>query len=183
MCNILLHEFLHNRLFALEEQEHFLTPEPSDEAGTRGIYSPRGRDYRPAHGLLHAVYVFTGVGRYWLDVVNNDNTQEQVRDLARTRIMHGLLQVRIGLAQLHKHARFTEVGKTVLGLLQEEHEALWNDADSIGLSADMPMRVFRESDPMCVGTVDQTPRSLARHHLHRYAQKDHAQTLSGLILI
>lgn len=181
VCNILLHEFLHNRLFALEEQRHFPTSEPSDEAETRGIYSPWRRDYRPAHGLLHAVYVFTGVGRYWFDVVNCDNTPEQVRDLARTRIMHGLLQVRIGLTQLRNHARLTEIGKTVLDLLQEEHEALWNDADGVGLSADMPMRVFRESDPMCVGTLDQTPRSLARHHLHKYAQKDHAQTLSGLI--
>lgn len=181
LCNILLHEFLHNRLFALEEQGHFLTSDLSDEAGTSGIYSPWRRDYRPAHGLLHAVYVFTGVGRYWFDVFNNDDTPEQVRELAGSRTMHSLLQVRIGLAQLQRNAGFTESGQTVASLIEDEHQALLNDAEQLGIGVDTPMRVFCEDDEMSVATTRQTPRSVVRHHLHRYATADHARALESLI--
>lgn len=181
LCNLLVHEFLHNRLFALEERGHFLEADAPGETAATGIYSPWRRDYRPAHGLLHAVYVFTGVGRYWLDVVHNDNTPEQIRELAVTRIMHSLLQVRIGLAQLRRRARFTESGGSLVDLIDQEHQALWRDANGAGISADMTMRVFDESDAMAVASVDQTPRSLVRHHLHRYAQADHARELEGLI--
>lgn len=181
LCNILVHEFLHNRLFALEERGHFLEADTLGETGATGIYSPWRRDYRPAHGLLHAVYVFTGIGRYWLNVVRNDHTPEQIRELAVTRIMHGLLQVRIGLAQLRRRARFTASGGTLLDLIEQEHQALWRDANVADISADMTMRVFNEDDATGVAAVDQTPRSLVRHHLHRYAETDHARELDGLI--
>jgi len=181
LCNILLHEFLHNRLFALEEQGRFLESGPAVDASGAGLYSPWRRDYRPAHGLLHAVYVFTGISRYWLDVVLNVDTPEQVRELARSRIMHGLLQVRIGLAQLHRNATFTEPGQNVVNLIEDEYQTLWNDAEQLGIGVDTPIRVFCEDGAMSVASTSQTPRSVVRHHLHRYAKADHARALESLI--
>ncbi|MGA8262798.1 MAG: HEXXH motif-containing putative peptide modification protein [Arenicellales bacterium] len=179
LANIIWHEFLHNRLFALEEEGRFL--DQSAQASDDRIYSPWRTDYRPMHGLLHAVYVFTGVGRYWLSVAGASDTPPPVRELAGTRVLRGLCQVRMGLALLRRHARLTEHGGRLLQALEHEHEALWRSASEAGLPPDLPHMTFRRGTPFDVETHEQTVREQVRTHLHRHAQAEHARYLEPLL--
>jgi hypothetical protein len=180
LCNILLHEYLHTRLFALEEQGHF----PDSRAvgkSPENFYSPWRNDYRPAHGLLHAVYVFTGIGRYWLNVVHTKATPATIRELARSRVLRGLYQVRIGLVQLQRHGRFTEHGRAVIDQLEKTHHELWADARNAGVGSDLPILTFVGNDPDNAETQDDTVRAIVKRHLQRFAKPDHATDLDRLI--
>ena len=179
LANIVWHEFLHNRLFALEEEGLFLDPvaQETDEL----IYSPWRTDYRPMHGLLHGVYVFTGVGHYWLSVAGAAGTPRPVGKLARTRILKGLYQVRMGLALLRRHARLTGRGGRLLDSLEHEHEVLWQSASEVGLPPDLPHMTFRRGTLFDVETHAHTVRERIRDHVHRYAQMEHGRYLEPLL--
>ncbi len=180
LCNILLHEYLHTRLFALEEQGLFLDSR-TDDGPPESFYSPWREDQRPAHGLLHAAYVFTGIGRYWLNVVHTETTPEPIRELAKSRVLRGLYQVRISLAQLRCHQRFAEAGHIVLDLLEKTHHQLWVEAKNTGIGSDLPLLAFVENDPEFAETLDDTVQAVVKRHLHRFAGPDHANDLGRLI--
>src|SRR6185369_10165192 len=56
--DVIVHEFHHHRLFAIEEDGPFLD-EPADDLETVARYcSPWREDARPLHGILHGLYVF-----------------------------------------------------------------------------------------------------------------------------
>lgn len=179
LANIIWHEFLHNRLFALEEEGLFL--EQGADAADDRVYSPWRTDYRPMHGLLHAVYVFTGLGSYWTSVAGASDAPPRVRELAGTRVLRALYQVRMGLALLRRHARLTERGGRLLQALEHEHEALWRSASEAGLPPDLPHMTFRPGRPFDVETHDQTVRELLRTHLHRHARPEHGRYLEPLV--
>lgn len=181
LVNVIWHELLHNRLFALEEKESFLvSPDPNTRTED-GFYSPWRRDYRPAHGLLHAVYVFTGIGRYWASVVRAADTPEPVRELARARILQGLYQVRLGLALLHRQARFTSHGRRLMDSLRAEHESLWHLAGSIELKPDLPYVAFRPGTTFDIEIRDGTIRGHVKRHLRRYGKAEHVEYLEPLL--
>lgn len=179
LANTIWHEYLHNRLFALEEKGLFLAPPPAG-ADAR-MYSPWRSDQRPAHGLLHAVYVFTGVGRYWSRVAQSTSTPQTVRELARTRILRGLCQVRLGLALLRRHARFTPRGDELMDSLQREHNALWRAAPGIEPDTDLPHTTFRPGTAFGIERHDETVRERVTSHLHRHGTADDAGYLEPLL--
>lgn len=177
-CNILLHEFLHNRLFALEEEGWFFDPRRADG---EGLFSPWRTDYRPPHGLLHAAFVFTGVGRYWLRVATAETTPGPIRDIAKTRVLSGLYQVRIALAQLRRHGGFTDSGSRVMDLLEQNNHELRGAADGIGIGSDLPHMTFSETAPAGVEMHERTVRGVVQAHLRRYARDPHKAELERLI--
>jgi hypothetical protein len=179
LANIIWHEFLHNRLFALEEKGRFLGPTPAN--ADDGVYSPWRRDYRPAHGLLHAVYVFTGLGRYWLAVLGAADTPPAVCELAATRILKGLYQVRLGIALLRRRAQLTERGDRLMDSLEQEHESLWRTASDAGLRLDLPHMTFRHGTAFGTEAHDETVRERVRAHLHRYAHAEDSKFLEPLL--
>jgi len=65
----LIHEFHHNRLFAIEDRQPFFDLAQADAIGDARYYSPWRRDPRPLYGIFHAVYVFVPVCRYWMRVI------------------------------------------------------------------------------------------------------------------
>jgi len=177
LANIILHEFLHNRLFALEEEAHFLAPDKA----VSSMYSPWRDDYRPAHGLLHAAFVFTGIGRFWRKVIDHDSTPQPIRELAKARLLHSLFQVRIGLAQLRHYASFTEAGNTLMQLLDAEHQALWDVAREMGIQQDYPVFRFVVGDTLGTEKLDYTIRDSVSHHVRNYARSEHVDNLDRLI--
>jgi len=183
LANIILHEFLHNRLFALEEEAHFLCPGTEDLPVGEFIYSPWRDDYRPPHGVLHAVFVFTGIGRYWRKVIEHDGTTPSIRELAKGRLLHSLLQVRIGLAQLRRYANFTQVGATLMQSLDNEHQVLWSAAGTFGIGEDHPVFRFRPEDVFGTEKLDYTIRDSIHQHMRTYAKAEHFNDLDRLIAL
>jgi len=62
MAELIVHEYLHLVLHAAGEVLPLIE---GDSAGP-DLYSPWREDARPAEGLLHGIYVFTGVMMFWL---------------------------------------------------------------------------------------------------------------------
>ena len=60
-----IHEFHHNTLFGIEERGPFFDMSEEDVVEGENHYSPWVETLRPLHGILHAVYVFLPVFRYW----------------------------------------------------------------------------------------------------------------------
>lgn len=180
LVNILWHEFLHNRLFALEEDGLFLSSPGRGGTETR-LYSPWRSDPRPPHGLLHAVYVFTGVGQYWLKVVRADETPQCVRALARSRLLMSLYQVRLGLALLRRDVELTTRGRELLQSLEAGHESLWESATKAGVRPDLPHATFRPGTDPDIEVHPQTVRDRARGHLRRFGRADEVEYLGPLL--
>lgn len=181
LANVLRHEFLHNRLFALEEKGWFLDAASGETDAGNLTYSPWRSEPRPQHGLLHAVYVFTGIGLYWLAVVRDPDTPQPVRELARTRILRGLYQVRLGLALLRRHARFTTRGRELISSLEEEHEALWKSAKDIDTRGDLPHMTFRGGTAFDIEIHEETVLQRVKNHVQSHGTVEQIEQLEPLL--
>lgn len=111
MAEALVHEFHHNRLFALEEQGAFLEVGQFDPVQDALFYSPWRDDPRPLYGLWHALYVFDRVLAFWLDVVRDAGVDKQVRAFGRSRIAYVSRQLLTTSAELRAFATFTAFGQ------------------------------------------------------------------------
>ena len=181
LANIIRHELLHNRLFALEEEGWFLDEPSVEHDAGEGIYSPWRSDPRPAHGLLHAVYVFTGIGHHWVAVVRDAATPQPVCELARTRILRSLYQVRLGLSLLRRYARLTTRGHRLVSALETEHESLWQAAAAIDIGGDLPHMTFREGTLFDVEVHQDTVLQRVKSHLQCYGSAEQVEQLSPLL--
>ena len=83
-----IHEFYHNRLFCIEERGAFFEGQGDGAEPVDSYYSPWRYDPRPLQGLFHALYVFTGVCRYWLSVFGDPQLDGQDRVMQPERL-HG----------------------------------------------------------------------------------------------
>jgi hypothetical protein len=63
MAELIVHEYLHTLLHAVAETRPLI----DQEIGGLANYSPWREDARPAEGILHGIFVFTGVTLFWLD--------------------------------------------------------------------------------------------------------------------
>jgi hypothetical protein len=143
--DVLIHEFHHNRLFCLEEEEPLL----EDDAGQDLARAPRYATAhqavpRPLHGILHALYVFVPVTRYWLRVSADPDVDDAVRELARDRTLRGALCARICAYQVRSYAKLSRLGGALLARLEDDLEELWTDVRAAGLSGDTPALECRE---------------------------------------
>ena len=145
MADALIHETLHNRLFFIIERGELLE---DDEDERDELYSPWRDDLRPASGLLHAVYVYIGVAKFWLAVCASGETIGIRRELAEDQAMRAVLDLKIGIAQLRRHARFTEAGIEFFKELQREVAGLASSAHALNLSSAAPATIINGQGQM-----------------------------------
>ena len=175
IADALIHELFHNRLFFIQEVEPILI-EP-DGAETANFYSPWRDDLRPLNGLLHALYVYIQVVRFWSCVWRSGETGGQRKAYVADQAVRGTLGVAIAASQLRRHGRFTKVGAELFAELESEAETAVSAMSALGLSSAVPAMIARPDGEIVLSgigphgrplTVIDTMRQHARRHdVHR----------------
>lgn len=116
LADHLVHEWHHNRLFALEHMEALL--EPDDPAlPIERFYSPWRDEMRSLRGILHGAYVFVPVhGLYDAARGERPDAADQAACIA--------LQLQIALGQLQRFAKPSALGRALIASLTERVRAI-----------------------------------------------------------
>lgn len=137
-----IHEFHHNRLYYLEETGPFfeLADEDAQEDAIDGEnhYSPWRDTLRPLHGLLHALYVYLPVFRFWAAAVREGQLEGLRLAYAKDQIGRIPFQLQIGVSQLRRHARFTSFGSTLFEQMARETAAAEMEARALRVTLATP---------------------------------------------
>jgi len=142
MADALIHELLHNRLFFVLDNGEIIEGEGDDISEGGEFYSPWRDDLRPLGGLLHAVYVYIGVSKFWFAVCASGD-RGVPREYAEDQAVRAVLDLQIGIAQLRRHATFTEAGLGLFRELEREVERLAASMRALNLSSDAPATIAR----------------------------------------
>jgi HEXXH motif-containing protein len=160
MADALIHECLHNRLFfVLDRGEILQDAEDNTERGE--FYSPWRDDLRPLSGLLHAVYVFIGVGKFWFAVWQDLENSGVRRDYAEDQAVRAVLDLKIGVAQLRRYAKFTQLGIELFAEMEREVKNLATSMREMKLSPDAPAAIARADGQVVPFAVDQDGRKVS----------------------
>ncbi len=106
-----IHELQHNRLQLIEESGPLFEPGAGEEARH---YSPWRDKPRGLYGIFHGIYVFLGVGRFWRAVYAADDVGPRDRAYALDRLLRLPVQLELALGVVHRHARLTPLGRSIL---------------------------------------------------------------------
>ncbi len=159
----LIHEFYHNRLYAIEETGAFFEQDGEDAVEGENHYSPWRDGPRPLHGLFHALYVYVAVCRFWSALIEERNLEATQLAFARDQLARIPFQLRIGVNQLRRFAHFTSFGTILFEQLTKETTALNEQthapaislhSPAISLRANglfQPVRESRSGRPLSVG--------------------------------
>jgi len=110
LADSLIHEHRHQKLYLLERR--FPTTEPGEL-----VVSPWREDLRPASGLLHAIFVFVELRRFWEHV--RDNGPERLRH----RALNQLADTDCNLIEAYETLRscpLTVAGRSLADLLERQ---------------------------------------------------------------
>jgi len=140
-----IHELYHNRLFAIEETGAFFEADGEDAIEGELHYSPWRDALRPLHGLLHAVYVYLPVYRFWSDSYRANVHEGVRRDHVRDQLARVPAQLRIGVNQLRRHARFTALGAALFEEIAREASRTEDEAAELGATLDAAAVSLRAS--------------------------------------
>jgi len=113
LADSLIHEHRHQKLYLLERR--FRMTEPGAV-----VVSPWRQDLRPPSGLLHAVFVFVELRRFWKHV--RDSGPEYLR----ARALSQLAETEGNLASAHETLRgcsLTEPGRALAAILETQSAA------------------------------------------------------------
>ncbi len=127
----IVHEVHHNRLFLLEDMAPLFDEAAVDAFADARFYSPWREDLRPLQGIFHALYVYVPVLRFWRAVALRHEGEGLLADLICDRLARIPVQLRLGVLQLRRYARFTREGATLFRALASEVAAL-TDARGAG---------------------------------------------------
>jgi hypothetical protein len=133
----LLHEYQHNRLFALEERGMFFEADSGAATDCRH-YSPWRNDPRPMQGLLHATTVYVSSCRLWLRVHAAADVTPDEMLYAADRLVRIPLQLALASAVLEREARFTDHGRRIFEILRAEIAELARAVAATSVPADVP---------------------------------------------
>lgn len=157
MAESIVHEFHHNRLFAIESS----IPLVEENGATAPLhYSPFRPDPRPIRGLLHGFYVFVAVWRFWNQVRSTVGLDPLLHAFAVDRIFRIAFQLAIARRQLSVHGGLTEAGRTVLALLEREVDDIAMQVDQVGRPADLPAVFCDEGGNLRIETDERTGATL-----------------------
>lgn len=138
LADDLIHEYYHNRLFALEEAGDFFEHREVDPICDERFYSPWRTDPRPLYGLFHGEYVMERVLGFWLSVLADSGLDRPARGFAECRAACLLGQLETATAELRAFATFTEFGQRLFdGIAAAIEEKLWQ-VRALGISGDVP---------------------------------------------
>ncbi len=107
MAEVLVHEYRHNLLHALEQAEPPFAPGSPDEAR---FYSPWRDDPRPLSGILHAIFSFVPVAAVYASLAEGGMLRDGDARSARGRMLGYVLRSELAVAELRAHAVLTEFG-------------------------------------------------------------------------
>jgi uncharacterized protein len=111
LADSLIHEHRHQKLYLLER--HY----PMVETTSTKVVSPWREDLRPPSGLLHAVFVFVELRRFWEHLLQNGPSR------IRARAISQLAETNANLMAAYETlggCRLTEGGQALLGVLQRQ---------------------------------------------------------------
>lgn len=159
----IIHEAHHNRLYAIEEAGPFFEDHRVHSTREERFYSPWRADPRPLYGIFHAVYVFSRVQRYWLNVSQCNGSPQAVRDYAAQRWARLRLQLAAGTAELEANADFTPLGAKLFHCVVKEVQEVQQAGQSAGLRIDLPAFECTESGDFvaATGVLSGKPVSVA----------------------
>ena len=140
----LIHEFHHNRLFFVEEISPILLNSTEESSGNNAFYSPWRNDLRPLRGLLHALYVYTPVTQFWLNLYRSGDASDRLLEYASSQLIVMALQLQIGAKQLARYGEFSEMGQEVFPELQAGVEEIRAAVAALNLPDDAPTMVCNE---------------------------------------
>ena len=129
----LIHEFYHSRLFSIEEKGAFFNR--ATISGPQLYYSPWRNDRRPAHGVLHAIYVHVPVARYLLALLA-DTGNSEIEIVTQSRLARIGTQLKLGVAQLDDCEEFSDFGEAIFALLKQDVNILNEDISATGVMLD-----------------------------------------------
>ncbi|HSU91964.1 MAG TPA: HEXXH motif-containing putative peptide modification protein, partial [Sporolactobacillaceae bacterium] len=142
-----IHEFHHNRLYYLEETGPFfeLADEDAQNDAIDGEnhYSPWRDTLRPLHGLLHALYVYIPVFRFWAAAFREGRLAGPQLAYARDQLGRIPFQLQIGVNQLRRNARFTSFGSTLFEQMARETADAEMEARALGVTLGTPAMSLR----------------------------------------
>lgn len=125
LAEAIVHEFHHNELYLAQEAVQFTKFHQDDI-----FYSPFRPDPRPLDGLLHALFVFTGVANFIAQVEQLPEMADSVRGL-RHRRQEVVNQLRLGLVQVPRE-RLTAAGEELIRLIEVDIARHETEVGSIG---------------------------------------------------
>jgi HEXXH motif-containing protein len=130
----LVHEFFHDRLFAIEENGAFFENTAEDSIEGENHYSPWRDGPRPLHGLFHALYVYVAVFRFWAALIKARPLKPIELAYARDQLARIPFQLRIGISQLRRFAQFTVFGRMLFEQLAAETSVAEDWSRALGVS-------------------------------------------------
>jgi HEXXH motif-containing protein len=153
----IVHEFHHNRLFAIESAVPLV-----EDCGTEAAryYSPFRPDPRPIRGLLHGLYVFVAVWRFWDKVRGALDIEPVLRTFAVDRTFRIAFQLAVANRQLATHPGLTTEGQAVLAVLAREVEDIVAAVDRSGYGMDSPAAFCSEDGVMRIEVDERTGAAL-----------------------
>jgi HEXXH motif-containing protein len=160
MADAIIHETLHNRLFFILDRGEILQIDPNATEAEE-FYSPWRNDLRPLSGLLHAVYVFIGVARFWLAVCASGEAAGIHGEYAQDQAVRAVLDLKIGVAQLRRHGDFTARGADLFKQLEREVDGFETTMRGLNLSAAAIATVARGDGQLVAFGVGQDGRKLS----------------------
>jgi HEXXH motif-containing protein len=168
----LIHEFHHNRLFYVEESGAFFEEEGEDPIDGENHYSPWRDGPRPLHGLFHSLYVYLPVFRFWSAVVCGGQLVGIQLAYAKDQLGRIPFQLRIGVNQLQRHAKFTSFGSLLFEQMAAETIAAEHQVRALGISLDLPATSLRANGAFrpVVGGTDARELTIGetlRNHLEK----------------
>ncbi|HET6619915.1 MAG TPA: HEXXH motif-containing putative peptide modification protein [Dongiaceae bacterium] len=168
----MVHELHHNRLFAIESTVPLVE---DTDAGAALYYSPFRPDPRPIRGLLHGLYVFTAVWRFWDKVRHAADIEPVLRTFAIDRTFRIAFQLAVACKQLATHRGLTAEGQAVFAILARDVEDIVTAVDRSGHGMDSPAAFCSEDGVMRIEVDERTGAALTvadALHLqrHRFAE-------------
>lgn len=112
LADSLIHEHRHQKLYLLERLA------PTVQVGTTLVVSPWREDLRPASGLLHAVFVFVELQRFWLHV--REAGAARMRDRAANQVRETERHLAEAIQTL-KDCRLTPSGRHLADILEGKY--------------------------------------------------------------
>jgi HEXXH motif-containing protein len=185
LADTLIHELHHDRLFAIEESGSFFD-DAEQALDQPRCYSPWRDDPRPPQGILHAVYVYLPVWRFWRNVCASQRVSGPLLDYARDRVIRIALQLSIGVHQLERHARLSAPGAELLAELSRGTRELRPSIEELIPDPDLPALVCYEDGAIEAetsrnGGAPLSVREAVLEHLRTHAPKAEADELSDRV--
>jgi HEXXH motif-containing protein len=158
MADRIIHEFHHNRLFHIEDCGSLFEPQsPTKE----DFYSPWRNDRRPLKGVLHGLYVFIAVGRFWRRVHLQGELSSYDRSLVTDQLLRISRQVILARDELARNARFTPPGQGLFAQLSSDVDELHDQIAALGLPHDAPAMEVRDDGSIAPQMSRETKKPLS----------------------